>query len=122
MDPINLKEALDEIKRLSGEMNKSTLEGRKFGLEEAEKEKVYRLAKAEKMAEARLSGELKTVAEMQIWVDGQVADKRMQRDIARVMADSLDQETRNYRQQQSSIQTLLNVDKARNVLLNSEQF
>lgn len=107
MDP-NLRELVDEAKRLSDNLDEALAELRKAGLEEATAERDYRKA----VAQAWLVAPEGTVPERQAWVRGETADKRYRRDNARARRRTANQSLESRQKQISLLQSELKAYKA----------
>lgn len=103
-----------EFWRLSDLMDKSIDNYREAVRDAATAERDYRLLKARKWAEAPTAekrGEW-TAAQREAWVNAETANARMERDIAEGVRFAAYEAVRNYRAQLSSLQSLLNADRA----------
>lgn len=107
MDP-NVTELVDEARRLSELLDKGLEVLREQSVAEAEAEHAYRRAKATAWVEAPEG----TVPERDAWVDGQTADQRRDRDLARAMRRAAKEAVQSRRQQISLLQSALSAHRS----------
>lgn len=103
-----LEDAEREIRRLVGQIDAGLDLYREAPEKEAEKERDYRKARAKKWLEVPDG----TAKFKEDWVDGQTADTRYERDLARGMKEAYRESVRNRQSQLSAWQTLVNAHRS----------
>lgn len=105
---MNLHELTSEMLRLSTILDKGIAALSKAGRDVATAENVYRQA----VSEAWVKAPEGTVPQREAWVNGQTAEKRLERDLADAERQAALEAVRSRRTQLSALQTVANAVRA----------
>lgn len=105
-------EAMAEYQRLRDLMNDAAKAAMESEIEEAHAENAYRKGKSKMLAERLASGDPKLAGDRAVMLDADSADLRLERDMKRAISKGMYENSRNYRQQLSALQTIANLERA----------